>query len=146
MERCALAISTLASASAVTLRPVLPVSTKASFTGSAARAGSANTARTNSAARARATTGSARDIAAIDHQLGAGDEFGLVGGEIDRAPGDVVGLAHMAERVERIRRLAAFRQIAQAGEMLFHHRRPDEAGMDGIHADAVARIKQRVSL
>jgi hypothetical protein len=42
-------------------------------------------------------------IATIHHQLGPGHESGLVRGEIDHRPGNVVGFAHMADRMERPR-------------------------------------------
>jgi hypothetical protein len=53
----------------------------------------------------------------------------------------------MAQRVQRIGVPALLLQIpAMALEMAMHHWRPDEARMDGIDPDAVARVQQRVGL
>ena len=43
-----------------------------------------------------------RCVSAVDDECGAGDEFGFVRREVHDTPGDVVGFAHVSERMQQI--------------------------------------------
>src|SRR5574337_1259103 len=90
-----------------------------------------NTCRRSSSADFSST----RRVTAVDYEFRAGDETRLVRGQVHHAPGDIVRLAHVPERMQRADVALARFDIALVAEIVVHHRRPDEAGMDGIEAD-----------
>src|SRR5205823_4986136 len=83
---------------------------------------------------ARAATRSAGREAAVDDQLGAGHERGLVAGQKQRDVGDLARPGDAAERDARLELLAD-----RVGEIRRLQRRVDDAGVDHVAADLVLR-------
>src|SRR5207253_4546315 len=81
--------------------------------------------------------------AAVDDELGAGDEARLVGSEEERGGGGIAAVAHEAERDARLALLEQLGDVA-AGALLrqprLDHRRVHLAGDDRVHADAVPGV------
>lgn len=90
-----------------------------------------------SASRARSGGG----IAAVDDEFSAGDELRFIRRQVDRAPGHVVRFAHMTEGMQRRRGFPRGLGIGLAGHVMLHHGGLDEAGVDGVHPDAVGRVE-----
>src|SRR3954470_15670599 len=99
-------------------------------------ASSARASRASGPAGARATVaiGSARREAAVDDQLGASHERGLVTGQEQR---DVRNLARLRDAAERDARLELLAD--GVGQVRRLKRRVHDARMDDVAADLVAR-------
>ena len=74
--------------------------------------------------------------AAVDHEHLATDEAGVVAGEEQRRPGDLVGLPHAADGMETTHPLALSGGVAQAVEVARHHVGVDVGRRDGVDANA----------
>src|SRR5262249_45555375 len=81
--------------------------------------------------------------AAVDQDLGAGDEARLVGGKIERRVGGVAAIAHEPERDARHPRLEQRLDVAAGallGEPHLDHRRVQLARDHRVHPDALVGI------
>src|SRR5690606_13540690 len=88
---------------------------------------------------------SAGGIATVDDQLRAGDETRFLRREVDHPPGDVIGFAEVAQRVQCIQRPPAGSQVvATRAQVGLDHGRPDETRVHRVHADPVRGVDQCV--
>lgn len=75
--------------------------------------------------------------AAIDEELRAGDELGLVRTQINRRMGYVVGIAKAAEGNLARQLVADLRLISRLSQAI-DKRRADKGGMQGVAGDAIS--------
>src|SRR5262245_61736526 len=80
-------------------------------------------------------------VAAVDGEIGARDERGVVAEQKEGGAGDFDGVAHAAEHVKLAPNRIVFRAVAAGGFVDFA--RPDPAGADAVHADLVRREIER---
>src|SRR5258708_9488146 len=80
-------------------------------------------------------------LAAVDGDVGAGNERRLLGAQVDDEAGDLVGLAQAPDR--DLRQDFGIENFLRDRR---HHLRADVAGRDGVDGDALARDFQRQRL
>ena len=99
--------------------------------------------RETSPADAARRTPLLRRIAAVDDEAGAGHETGIIRGQEYDAERDVVGGAEAADRVQALCNIAGCFDIVgpglcrAGGERLLAHVGVDDAGMNGVDANAI---------
>ena len=88
------------------------------------------------------TDGLLRGISTVNDKFTARDELGLVGGEVDDGPTNIIRLPYVTEGMQRIDLFTDFIDSTFVGREILDHVYRNEARVDRVDSDLVSSVNQ----
>src|SRR6185437_11576493 len=88
------------------------------------------------------TDGLLRGISTVDDKFTARDELGLVGGQVDDGPTNIIRLPYVTERMQRIDLFTEFIDSTFVRREILDHGCPNEARVNRVDSDLVRSVNQ----